>query len=166
MNPAKKTVLAGALVASTLAGGALGAALLTGSANAADNTPSTTAASGTGSSGSAAPAFDPAKGGHTANGITETLLTGDAATKAKAAALAAVPGGTVQRVENDAEGAAYEAHMTKSDGTQVTVKMDSNFKVTGVETGPNGPAGGQPGQAPSGSSGSSGTSSTTGGTGA
>jgi len=171
MNPAKKTVLAGALVASTLAGGALGAALLTGSANAADSTPSTTAASGSGSgsSGSAAPAFDPTKGGHTANGITETLLTGDAATKAKAAALAAVPGGTIERVENDAEGAAYEAHMTKSDGTQVTVKMDSSFKVTGVETGPNGPAGGQPGQAPSGStgsSGSSGTSSTTSGTGA
>jgi len=169
MNPAKKTVLAGALVASTLAGGALGAALLTGSANAADSTPSTTAPSGSASSGRAAPAFDPTKGGHTANGITETLLTGDAATKAKAAALAAVPGGTIERVENDAEGAAYEAHMTKSDGTQVTVKMDSSFKVTGVETGPNGPAGGQPGQAPSGStgsSGSSGTSSTTSGTGA
>jgi hypothetical protein len=173
MNLAKKTVLAGALVASTLAGGALGAALLTGSANAADSTPSTTApsgsASGSGSGSSTAPAFDPTKGGHTANGITETLLTGDAATKAKAAALAAVPGGTIERVENDAEGAAYEAHMTKSDGTQVTVKMDSSFKVTGVETGPNGPAGGQPGQAPSGgtgSSGSSGTSSTTSGTGA
>ena len=171
MNPAKKTVLAGALVASTLAGGALGAALLTGSANAADSTPSTTApsGSGSGSGSSTAPAFDPTKGGHTANGITETLLTGDAATKAKAAALAAVPGGTIERVENDAEGAAYEAHMTKSDGTQVTVKMDSSFKVTGVETGPNGPAGGQPGQAPSGStgsSGSSGTSSTTSGTGA
>jgi hypothetical protein len=169
MNLAKKTVLAGALVASTLAGGALGAALLTGSANAADSTPSTTAPSGSASGSSTAPAFDPTKGGHTANGITETLLTGDAATKAKAAALAAVPGGTIERVENDAEGAAYEAHMTKSDGTQVTVKMDSSFKVTGVETGPNGPAGGQPGQAPSGgtgSSGSSGTSSTTSGTGA
>jgi len=32
MNPARKTVLAGALVASTLTGGALGAALLNGSA--------------------------------------------------------------------------------------------------------------------------------------
>ena len=71
----------------------------------------------------------------TANGITETLLTGDTATKAKAAALAAVPGGTIERVETDAEGATYEAHMTKADGSEVTVKLDANFKVTGVETG-------------------------------
>ena len=163
MNPAKKTVLAGALVASTLTGGALGAALLTGSANAADSSTSTTAPAANSNSGTngTQPAFDPTKGGHVANGITEQLLTGSAAEQAKAAALAAVPGGTIQRVENDAEGATYEAHMTKSDGTQVTVKMDANFKVTGVETGPSGPAG----QAPpsgSGSSGSSGSSSSTG----
>jgi uncharacterized membrane protein YkoI len=78
---------------------------------------------------------DENQSGHTANGKTESLLTGDAATKAKAAAETAVPGGTVQRVENDAEGATYEAHVKKSDGTEVTVKMDANFKVTGVETG-------------------------------
>jgi hypothetical protein len=75
-------------------------------------------------------------GGHVGpNGTREQLLTGDTAYKVKAAALAAVPGGTVQRVETDAEGAVYEAHMSKSDGTQVTVKFDSNFKVTGTETG-------------------------------
>jgi predicted enzyme related to lactoylglutathione lyase len=87
--------------------------------------------------------FDPAKGGHIgANGKMEELLTGDEAEKAKAAALAAVSGGTIIRVETDAEGATYEAHMTKSDGTQVTVKMDGNFKVTGTETGgPGGPQG-------------------------
>jgi len=71
-----------------------------------------------------------------ANGITETLLTGDSATKAKAAAEAAVPGGTVLRVENDAEGATYEAHVQKSDGSQVTVKMDASYKVTSTEDGP------------------------------
>ena len=157
MNPVKKTVLAGALVGSTLVGGALGAALLTGSANAADSSTSTTVPAATGNGTTNPPNFDPTKGGHTANGITETLLTGDAATQAKAAALAAVPGGTIQRVENDAEGAAYEAHMTKSDGTQVTVKMDSSFKVTGVETGPNGPAGQAPASGSTGSSSSSGT---------
>jgi len=69
-------------------------------------------------------------------GVKEVLLTGDAATKAKAAALAAVPGGTVMRVENDAEGATNEAHMQKSDGTPITVKMDADFKVTGIESGP------------------------------
>ena len=54
----------------------------------------------------------------------------------KAAALAAVPGGTIQRVENDAEGSPYEAHITKADGSQVTVKVDSNFNSTSVEDGP------------------------------
>jgi hypothetical protein len=82
--------------------------------------------------------FDPTKGGHVgANGVKEVLLTGDTATKATAAALAAVPGGTIERVETDAEGATYEAHMTKADGSRVTVKMDANFNVTSTEDGPN-----------------------------
>jgi hypothetical protein len=71
------------------------------------------------------------------NGVKEALLTGDAADKVRAAAQAAVPGGTILRVETDAEGSPYEAHATKSDGTAVTVKVDSNFKVTGTENGPN-----------------------------
>ena len=41
----------------------------------------------------------------------------------------------LQRVETDAEGAAYEAHMTKADGTQVTVKVDASFKVVSVING-------------------------------
>jgi len=60
------------------------------------------------------------------------------ATKAatiKAAALKAVPGGTVYRVETDAGDGTYEAHMTKADGTEVTVKFDANLAVTKVETG-------------------------------
>ena len=73
---------------------------------------------------------DPSKGGHQANGKTETLLTGDTKTKAIAAAEAAVPGATVERAETDAEGATYEVHMTKSDGSDVTVKLDASFKVT------------------------------------
>jgi hypothetical protein len=70
-----------------------------------------------------------------ANGITETLLTGDTATQVTAAAKAAVTDATVDRVENDAEGAAYEAHMTKADGTHVTVKVNADFSVAGIETG-------------------------------
>jgi len=54
---------------------------------------------------------------------------------AKAAALKAVPGGTVYRVETDADGATYEAHMTKADGTHVTVKFDKNFMVTSIQDG-------------------------------
>ena len=66
----------------------------------------------------------------------ETLLTGDTATKVTQAALAKVPGGTVVRVETDADGhALYEAHMTTSDGTPVTVYVDNSFDVVSVETG-------------------------------
>jgi uncharacterized membrane protein YkoI len=80
-------------------------------------------------------AQDPAKGGHQANGITEQLLTGDTADRVRDAALAAHPGADVHRVENDAEGAVYEAHITKSDGTPATVKLDATFTVTQTEDG-------------------------------
>ena len=53
----------------------------------------------------------------------------------RAAALAKVPGGTIIRVETDADGhAAYEAHMTKSDGTPVTVYVDKSYNVVSVES--------------------------------
>lgn len=41
-----------------------------------------------------------------------------------------MPGATAQRAETDAEGAAYEVHMTKADGSVVTVKLDGSFSVT------------------------------------
>ena len=64
----------------------------------------------------------------------ETLLTGDAESKVRAAALAKVSGGTIVRVETDADGnAAYEAHMTKSDGTPVTVYVDKYFNFVSVQ---------------------------------
>ena len=117
-----------------------GAALFTG-AIMAGATIANAATSPSPTPGSTQASFDPIKGGHVgANGVVEKLLTGTAADKARTAALAAVPGGTIERVENDAEGAVYEAHMVKSDGTHVTVKMDANFKVTGIETGPGRPA--------------------------
>jgi uncharacterized membrane protein YkoI len=69
------------------------------------------------------------------NGHTpETPLTGSDAEKATAAALAAVPGGTILRVETDSDGGgSYEAHVRKSDGTEVVVLMDDSFNVTSVE---------------------------------
>jgi hypothetical protein len=145
----RKVAVGAALVATTLTGGVIGANLI-GTSGA--QTTSTTAPSTNAPPPPGAPNgnFDPSKGGHQANGVTETLLTGDDASKATAAANAAVPGATIERVETDAEGAAYEAHMVKSDGTHVTVKMDKDFKVTGTETGgpggPHGPGGpGRPG---------------------
>src|SRR5437667_298211 len=70
---------------------------------------------------------DPASVAH---GPGETLLTGTTAAKVTAAAKTAVPGGTIIRVETDSEGAAYEAHIQKADGSFVTVKLDQNFNVT------------------------------------
>ena len=64
----------------------------------------------------------------------ETLLTGDAASKVTAAAKARVSGGTVVRVETDADGnAAYEAHMTDANGSPVTVYVNKSFDVVSVE---------------------------------
>jgi len=106
------------------------------------------AASSSGSTGdSTAPGFwsqigPPADMTH---GPGEKLLNGSDADKATAAAEAAVPNGTVIRVETDSDGATYEAHMQKADGTYVTVKMNGSFNVTGTEDG-FGPA---PMQAPS-----------------
>jgi hypothetical protein len=75
----------------------------------------------------------PSDGGGGRDG--ETALTGANLAAARTAALKAVPGGTVVRVETDADGAVYEAHMTKADGTRVTVKFDKDMKVTATEDG-------------------------------
>ena len=97
------------------------------------------AASGNGSSSSTtSQATPPGPRPHSpgeASGSDETLLTGDAESKVQAAALAEVSGGTIVRVETDADGnAAYEAHMTKSDGTPVTVYVDKQYNVVSVES--------------------------------
>ena len=67
-----------------------------------------------------------------ANGKTEALLSGDTAAKVKAAALAKVSG-TVQRVETNVDSSApYEAHILKSDGTEVEVQVNGDFTVAAV----------------------------------
>jgi uncharacterized membrane protein YkoI len=116
---------------------AIGAAALGGSAiaNAAtSSSTTTTAASGAAAQTQAQPAQrDPSMGGHQANGKTEALLTSDTAAKVEAAAKAKLPGATIQRVENDADtGSPYEAHVTKADGTEAVVYVDSSFNVTSV----------------------------------
>jgi uncharacterized membrane protein YkoI len=76
----------------------------------------------------------------------ETSLTGDVLAKVKAAAVAKV-GGTVDSAtaENDSSStsAVYEAHVTKADGTHVTVILDSAYAVLSVETGGPGGHGGR-----------------------
>ncbi|MFI5053678.1 MAG: hypothetical protein ACHQDE_04895 [Acidimicrobiia bacterium] len=142
MNFAKKAAISGALLGLTITGGALGASVVGTAGAQTDTSTATSAAAGTAATGTPPTGTpptgtppDPSQGGHTANGITEALLTGDTATKVTAAAQGAVPGATVDRVENDAEGATYEAHMTKSDGSRVTVKVNADFSVASTEDG-------------------------------
>jgi hypothetical protein len=79
----------------------------------------------------------------------ETPVTGDLATELSNLALAANPGATVDRVENDTDGAVYEVHLTLADGSHVTVKFDADKKITATETGPAfGPSDGKHGRGP------------------
>jgi hypothetical protein len=132
MTISSKLVLPGVVAFAAVTGLALGSTI--NSLGASADTSGTSTSSKAGSSSSTQP--DPTKGGHVGtNGTKEEVLTGDTADKVKAAAEKAVPGATVIRVENDAEGATYEAHMKKSDGSLVTVKFDANFTVTSTEDG-------------------------------
>ena len=131
MSRSRSFIITGAVAGGVL----LGVAGIAGAA-----TSSTTAGSG---SSSAAAVTAAAKNPATLNhGPGETLLTGAAADKVKAAALAAVPGGTIVRVETDSAGSPYEAHVKKADGSFVTVKIDSGFKVTATQQGFGGGPGG------------------------
>jgi hypothetical protein len=112
----------GLLLAGGLAGGIIAA---TNSASAADGTASATSVATSPTSSD--------RGTSVREG--EKALAGANLAKAKAAALKTVPGGTVDRVETDADGATYEAHMTKADGTRVTVKFGKSLTVTSTEEG-------------------------------
>jgi uncharacterized membrane protein YkoI len=105
-----------------------------GLASAASGNGSTTTTSTTSSTAATAPSAQQPWGGQRSD---ETPLTGDALAKVTAVAEAQVPGGTVVRVETDADGnAKYEAHMTKADGTPVTVYVDANYNFVSVQTRP------------------------------
>lgn len=155
------------LAAGALAAGlAIGAAGIAGAATGSGSSSTSPDPSATSSSAPAAPGYGQAPSGaqdpaSMPNGPGETLLTGDNATKAKDAALAAVPGATVIRVETDSSGAGtYEAHLKKSDGSEVTVLMDTNFKVTSTVDGFGGPGPRGQGRPPQGAPQSSGGSTT------
>jgi hypothetical protein len=93
--------------------------------------------SGSGSNGnSSAQAANRGPAGQPPQRTGETELTGDTAAQVRKAALAKVSGGTIVRVETDADGnAAYEAHMVRSDGTPVPVYVNKSFDVVSVEPG-------------------------------
>jgi hypothetical protein len=129
--------------------GALGALALGGSAvaGAADNG-SSDSSSGSASQSASADSQRPAGRHIGANGEREQALSADVAAKVKEAALAKVSGGTVIRTETDVDhGSPYEAHVRKSDGSEVEVLVNKDFHVTAVnEMGPGGPGGPPQGQ--------------------
>jgi hypothetical protein len=60
-------------------------------------------------------------------------------------ALSKMRGGTVVRIETDADGnAAYEAHMVEADGTPATVYGKEQLEVVSVQTGMPRPPRGSP----------------------
>jgi hypothetical protein len=135
-NRARKMLVALAVLgAAALGGSALAGAASKGSTSSQSTTPSQSSAP-QGQPPAGTTPRDPAAGGHVGrNGQRETLLTGDVAAKVKAAALAKVSGGTVERVETDADhGSPYEAQVRKADGTELEVLVDKDFQVTAVNT--------------------------------
>ena len=110
-----KLVAVAAIGAAALGGGAIASAASSGTTSSTSTAP---AASHTAPGG---PQHDRFRGGHTLNGDVEA--------KVRAAALAKVPG-TVQRVETNVDSSApYEAHIIKSDGTEVEVQVNNDFSV-------------------------------------
>jgi uncharacterized membrane protein YkoI len=100
------------LAAGLVAGGVLAGTLTAGAAETASPSASSSSA--------------------TAGNPAETPLTGSKLSEVKAAVLAKYPGATFDRVETDSDGV-YEAHITKADGSSVTVELDKSFAVTGEE---------------------------------
>ena len=132
-----RTVVVGALALGIIGGGygIANAATGTGSTGSTAATPATTLPAVGAATAATASTPSTAPQGFGGQRSDETLLTGDTLAKVTAASKAKVPGGTIVRVETDADGhAAYEAHMTATDGSQTTVYVDKSFNVVSVES--------------------------------
>jgi uncharacterized membrane protein YkoI len=129
-DPAKaRRIRALALLGGGLTAGVIGATALGASAQDTSTAPSSTSSSAPAAPGSADHAGRPGNG--------EVAVTGTKAATLKAAALKQVPGGTVDSVttETDNASAAYEVHVTKADGSHVTVLFDKDLNYVSTETG-------------------------------
>jgi hypothetical protein len=142
----KQLLIGGAALAAL----ALGGSAIAGAASGGGSSSSTTATAPSGSGGGPPPGFTSATApGTAAHENAEKTVTGEAAAKARAAALASVGGGTAGPVTGDFRNSgAYEVAVTKTDGSQVTVRLDSSFKVESHPAGPGGPGGAGYGQMP------------------
>lgn len=104
-----------------------------------------------GSNGQITPAQDPAEGdeqrppggpGHMCSGEAPSEQDAE---RVRAAVADEIEGATVERIHTDCEnGAAYAAHIVRSDGTRAIAFLNADFEVTEVkECGPGGPGGGR-----------------------
>jgi hypothetical protein len=118
--------------AAMLAAGAVAGGLLSGTLSASASN-STSPAVNSSTPGHGGP-MSGDRGARPVRSDEKSLPTARAATL-RAAALKAVPGGTVYRIETDAGDGTYEAHMQRADGSLVTVKFGRNLAVTRVEAG-------------------------------
>ena len=75
-----------------------------------------------------------AAGGGSDDQKTEKAITGAALDRASAVALKEVGEGKVTQTEAGDEEGAYEVEVTRSDGTQVDVHLDKQFKVLNSAT--------------------------------
>jgi hypothetical protein len=122
----KNTILkGGAGLAAAVALAVGGVAISSGSSN-SSNSATAAQPGGNGTLRGAPPAAAPRGFG--------TPVTGTAATKAKAAALAKYPG-TVERVVKAPTGGGYEVHVIRAGGSEVHVLVSATFQVTGTEAG-------------------------------
>jgi hypothetical protein len=117
-----------------LAAGAIGGGVLASALTASASSDTSAASAGTVSSPSGH-ARTPGPGGAQPVRPDEKSVSSTTAATLRAAALKAVPGGTVYRIETDAGDGVYEVHMKKANGSLVTVKFDKNLTVTKVEGG-------------------------------
>ena len=120
---------AGLLAAGAISGGVLASALSASASGGA-----CAAAAGTVSS-PAGQARTPGPGGAQPVRPDEKSVSSATAAALRAAALTAVPGATVYRIETDAGDGVYEVHMKKAGGSLVTVKVGTNLTVAKVESG-------------------------------
>jgi hypothetical protein len=128
-------VLAGLAALAALA---LGGSALAGAQTSSSPSPGTTTQQQNGQGDhSAMPAP-----GSAAHENAEKAVSGDAAAKARAAAVKSVGGGTAGAVTTDFGGRGYEVTVTKADGTKVDVHLDSSF--TAGRPCPGGPGDGAP----------------------
>jgi len=135
MRNVRSMLVTGAAVAATAIGGGAIANAASSSSSTSTNTTATTQ--------QAPPAFNGPAPGTQAHENAEKAVTGTDAARAQAAAVKAAGGGTAGAVTTMYTGTGYEVTVTKTNGSQVVIHLDSSFTVM---QGPGGP--GQPPTAP------------------